>query len=565
MNDLILILIFYLSIFSRIYPIRNMLAPSALDPILMGTISRLIVDNNGIPDSWEPYISTKLSYPPGFPSVIAWFNIISNVQIPTIILFFTNFIQALLPLGVYAFASVIFKNKFQSIAAAIIAMIAAYPAFTSGDNAIILLYFITIVTLAIIYSEINLKSYLSLVILFILSVTGFLVYSTYAFYLLLIIFAFFIQKFSINNLKKILNNYIILVLFLVLLPFLFTFNYYSQFYTKNVGQSAYILAEWNRSAEGQIPKQNDLINVAYSFLLEPFLYILDGKITSSFLELNVFTLYDLIFVFVFLASIFIVLRTKNKIGLVVILLYTIFILFSNVLSYVQLQVFPIIDKVPMMYYLRPARFSLFIFLPLSLLFSFFFIKTRNWIVFSKLNLSILILVILTLVGLYNIILHLSLVASSPLVAADQKNAFDWISASTPKNSRILNMIVGFDPGGFKGDAGQWIPAFTDRQIIFPPVSVFENVSIPEIQERLQLMRLIDDNKINTPEFKSLTKKFNINYVFLTDRYVFFDSKHKISDYEFKKVNPVEFLNVSDYKLVFQLNQTYVFQVIQSSL
>jgi len=560
LNDLILILIFWLSVFSRIYSIKDLIVPPAFDPILIGTISRLIVDNQGIPDSWQPYMPTKLSYPPGFPSIIAWYNIISNVPIPTIILFFTNFIQALLPVAVYAFALAVFKNKSQSIAAAIIALIAVYPIFTSGDNAIVLTFFLIIVSLTMIYSKNNFKrDYASLIALFVLSVAGFLVYSTFAFYLLLIILPFFIYETYKNGLIKPTKKYLILSIFLILLPFLFTLSYYSQFYTKQINKSDYILAEWNRNAEEQIPNYNNSMNVAYSILLEPFLYILDGKINTPFLQLNSLAIYDIFFVFIFLASIYIIFKNKSRAGLIFVLTYVIFVLFSNALSYVQLYVFPVLDYMPILYYVRPTRISHFIFLPLSLIFSYFFIELRKWKI-HKINFAVFILIILAAFGLYNIIETLTLNSNS-LVSTDQKNAFDWIDTNIPKNSTILNVIIGFDPGGFKGDAGQWIPAITGRMIIYPSISLFEDVSLNEIKEKLELMKLIDNNQIETSEFKSVLKKYNITYIFLTDRYVFFDREHKISNYEFNRVNPKEFLNISDYRLVFQFNQTFIFQVL----
>jgi len=555
-NDLILIVVFYLSIFSRIYPIKDLISPLAYDPIVMSTIARLIVDNNGIPGSWEPYISGKLSYPPGFPSVIAWYHIISNTEMWTITLFFTNFIQGLLPLSVYAFALVILKNKYQSIVAATISLIAAYPIFTfpSGDNATLLAYFLAIMTIPLIYVNKNLKkNYHYLILLFIFSVSGFLTYSLYPLYLLLTVIPFFIKELYEIFSIKIVKTYAILLVILILFPFLFTLNYYSQFYTKNIDQTI-ISDDWNRQARGAIPKQNDIVNIAYDFLFEPFLYIFDGEFYSGFLQLSSVSIYDIVFVFIFLASIFTILKNKIKLGLSFILIYILFVFFSNGLSYIQLKLLPILDKIPALYYARPSKTGQLIFLPISLIFSYFFLEIKKIILFNKLNLAIPILFLLVIVGLSNIITGLLAVSSYPLVSINEKNAMTWINSNTPKNSTILNFIRVFDPGGLKGDAGQWIPAITGRKIMFPAISTPENISMKEIQDRVRIMNLIEGNGTDTIEFKLLLEKFNITYIFLADKYI-------TANYEFKEVSPKEFFNKSNYKLVFQSNQTYVFQVV----
>jgi len=551
-NDLILVIIFYLSVFSRIYPIKDLIAPVAYDPIVMSTISRLIVDNQGIPDSWQPYISAKSSYPPGFPSIIAWYYIISNTEMWTITLFFTNFIQALLPLAVYAFALTIFKNKFQSIVAAIMSLIAVYPIFTFpwGDNATLLAYFLTIMIIPLIYLTVKSMTLKSLFFLFMFSVSSFLVYSLSLFYLILILFPFlFYKKYNILSTKK----FLILFVIIILLPFFFTLNYYSQFYTKKYRNST-IVDDWIGQAKGVIPEKNDSINILYSISFEPTVYIFDGKIYQTFVQLDSLSPYDIIFAFVFLCSIFLILKNKIELGISLIGIYIGFALFSNILSYIQLRIFPILDFAPILFYVKSPLMHQFLFFPLSLILSYFFLETKKVILFNKLNLAIFILVLMVVVNLSSIHTGLSFSASRPLVTTDQTKALDWISINTSKNSTILNFITGFDPGGLKGDAGQWIPPITDRNIVFPAVSTPENISIKEIDERVNIMKVIENNSIDTLQFKSLIKKFNISYVFLTDRYI-------IPNYQFKEISPKQFLNKSDYKLVFQSNQTYIFQVI----
>ena len=140
------------------------------------------------------------------------------------------------------------------------------------------------------------------------------------------------------------------------------------------------------------------------------------------------------------------------------------------------------------------------------------------------------------------------------MGSDQRSAIDWLDKNTAQNSTILNFITGFDSGGIGGDAGQWIPSLTGRRIIFPAISTPENIPISDIQKRLEIMKLIQDNKVDTYEFKSLIKKFNIDYIFVTDRYI-------TPNDQFRPVNPENFINKLDYKMVFQSGQTYVFQVV----
>jgi len=557
-TDLILIIIFYLSIFTRVYLIKDLAAPLTYDSIVVGTIARLITDNQGIPNSWEPYISTKMSYPPGYPSIIAWYSIFSNLPIPTIILFFSNFIQALIPLSVYAFSLVIFKNEIQSVSAAIISLIAAFPIFASliGGEASILSYFLTIIALSIILSKIKLQKNVSyLIFLFIFSAGSFLVYPLYAFFLLLIIFPFFLKDVFSKEAIKNLKSYFMLFVVAILLPVLITSSYYFQFYVQKNNQGI-ISADWVKHAESLVKNSDNVINAIYNFVLEPVLYTLDGRMLTSFFSIDNLSAYDVLFIFIFFFSIFIIFKNKIKIGFTILLIYALFLLFSTVISFIQLKVFPIVDKLPLLYYVRPQRVGRFIFLPISLIFSYFFFETKRYMLFGKLNISSLILLVLIIVGVWNIINVIRTESTSSIISNNQMDAITWINQNTPKNATILNFVTEFDAGGISGDAAQWIPTITGRRILLPAISTPEDIPLEDIQKRLDVIRLVNDNKVDTSEFNSLIKKFNIDYIFITDKYLDSSNQSMI-------IKPEIFINNSHYKTVFHSEQTYVFQIKNS--
>ena len=63
--------------------------PLFADPVMTSSIARLIVDNQKIPETWDPLLPIKLNYSPGFPSVLSWFYFFGS-SFQTSALFLTN-------------------------------------------------------------------------------------------------------------------------------------------------------------------------------------------------------------------------------------------------------------------------------------------------------------------------------------------------------------------------------------------------------------------------------------------------------------------------------------------
>jgi hypothetical protein len=120
--DITLLLVIGLVFLVRFWVIRGLDAPMWGDSYQHTMIAQLLVDNNGLFNSWEPYAElTTFTYHFGFHTLVAVFHWITRLSLTQAVLSTGQILNGLAVIGLYPIATRIGKNKWAGIAALLFA------------------------------------------------------------------------------------------------------------------------------------------------------------------------------------------------------------------------------------------------------------------------------------------------------------------------------------------------------------------------------------------------------------------------------------------------------------
>jgi len=554
---IILIIILFLGLFTRVYPVKDMNAPPFADPAVEGTIARLIVNNQGIPGTWEPFLDLELMHQTGFASIVAWFEIFSGVSIPRIILFLTNILHGLFPLAIYLLVSEFFKNKFRSYVASLLALLAAFPTyiFVAGMNSGVFMYFLLPFVLFLVFRNFFKFNYKEMALLVLISTSCFLIHPIYAFFLALFFFSFALLNLKMN--KKYFKTVFLLLVFSVLIPSLFFLPKISQTFDPNY--------DVTNLAEEQWEIQSNYINpdrIFYSMIfIDPIFmnfsnlyglwYIYFGNFFIKY-----FTTFvpGIFFSAVFLFSLYVILKERDKFGLIAIFWYVFLLFFGPIQTILHVNF-------PSWQYIYPTRVKFLTMIPLVVILSFGFIQTekfdlkKNWKKIWRAFPLLLILVAYVPIGLWYMNVHLVQLSQRDGLSDLDLESIEWVKENTGKNSVILNAIGDVEAGAFVGGPGQWIPVLANRKVVFPATSLTENVG--GLKDREVFMEYMKNGSVSSKEFLKLARGYGITHVFISEN-MFYSRRN------FPKIKCSVFENSEHYELKFEKNGNCIFEVSYSS-
>lgn len=250
----------------------------------------------------------------------------------------------------------------------------------------------------------------------------------------------------------------------------------------------------------------------------------------------------------FLYALFYIWKTKNRLGYFLITIYLIFITLSSIQSSLQFEF-------PGWTLLYPSRIKFLLILPVALILASLFnkLKVQNWR--NILYLPLLLILLIIPHNLSDITKHLSSLSTLSPYSESDKNAMEWIEHNVPKEAVILNTIKDVETGVFIGGAGQWIPSLTGHNILFPPLSLTENVLSPDITNRLQVIKELATQQPLQESFLKILDSYNVQYVFLSPNMM--HTRREL----FPPIDPEQFLASPFFKLEFQDGNTYIFSVL----
>ena len=540
---LVLFFILVLGLLTRLYSIRNAYASPFTDAIVEGTIAKLIIDNQGIPSTWQPLLPIELKHQTGLASVVAWMRILSGMEIPKIILLITNLFYVLLPFAVYLLAYKLLKNQTQAVVASILTLVASLPTITfiAGMNSTIIIYFLIPISIALAIDSFNDMNKKKIFLLFLFFLGSLLIHPLFLFFFPLL----FLPYIAIQKPRGIFSKKSIIIVICLLLSFLLILPRY------NINPKNNLQEEWSI--------QNGLMNNALSatFFIDPFFIVFENpygvwsvyadKILISHVESYFFTF---AFIAILFYSLYVIIKTKNSLGHIAIAWYLLFLMFSSLQNYFQIHF-------PFWQFVYPTRVLFLIFLPISILLSFAFynLKITNLkkIMSIPLPLFLFLLILISYipVGLFQITDYLTGISKRAPINENVMKSMDWINENVPKKSVVLNFIIDVEAGVFVGDGGQWIPAMTGRIVVFPSTSVTDDVNNKEVKDRLLIMDYVNKSDTSSDKFISLLKSYNVSYIFI--------SKLQTSSRQsFNQVSPDIFKN-SHYQLVFNNSDVSIFK------
>ena len=520
-------------------PVSKLYAPLFADPAVEGTLTRVIIERGLIPKNWEPFLSLKLHHQFGFASVIALLSSFSSLSIAKTILLFTQLIHSLFPLSVYFFVKRITKSNFQALVTSLVALVAAFPSyiFIAGMNSGVLAYFLIpfLAGFSVTFLEKPRKANGWFLLFF--ALTTYVIHPTSIFFLVLILLPFLIIHLGKNRLRN--------ICFLILLLGIPFFPVLTHLLSPSLSERIELVKEqWKIQADYINPYKPIGWKEVVWGVFEPFFVFFNNQEGIWYLNVNDLSQNYLISHFVnvwimalFIFSIFEVVRKKSLEGYVAIALYFLFLSFGTYQAYFKLK-FPGYQAV------YPSRVKFFLVLPLSYLLSFGLISAPR---LKMPNLFLLILLLPLL--LYPIYTHLLRIGSYSPIGEEEIKAFEWIERNVPINCTVLNFVRRIETGAFIGDAGEWIPAYTGRKVVFPATSITDDIW--KLKERVKIMNLTEERKIQ--EMLPLLKKLNVCYVFISKRKSYFPLTYEL-------VSPEIFESDKHFSLVYRNSEVLIFRV-----
>ena len=120
--SLVLFIVIGLVIFSRFWAIRTLDVPMWGDSYQHTVITQLIVDNNGLFRSWQPYAALNtFTYHFGFHSAAAVFHWVTGLSVPRSVLWVGQILNILAVVSLYPLALKISRNRWSGVVALTVA------------------------------------------------------------------------------------------------------------------------------------------------------------------------------------------------------------------------------------------------------------------------------------------------------------------------------------------------------------------------------------------------------------------------------------------------------------
>ena len=403
-----ILLLFVLVFGLRLMPFFLQIAPAGADMSMHSYLARLILDNDRIPSSYEPFLPVQGfgAYPSGFPIISAIYSLLSGMPVYRSALLLSCLTHFLFAAGLYVFLLRFFDKRASAAAAVLTSFLTRSPQWFIrwGGNPSVLSFFFMIVAFSLI---VELKNGSSKSRLFVasLALAAGLITHTILFYIGSIMIFTYLVASNGSYRKRVPDLVMIGVLFALLsLPYL-------------IGLNPSVTASTIENLRGW---QNEDIKSVYY----------DIAAGIPFLALSALGLVRLFF------------RGRRVAAVFLSITAVLILLIINSRFWV----------LPFSYLLYPGRIAMAVVVPLSVFFASIcdaFISRRNWI--TLISLAVLAFALYFLLYLYGS------VSMCSVTRADLE-AFNWIDKTVNVKAVFANNY---------GDAGLWIPAMIGRKITSP--------------------------------------------------------------------------------------------------
>lgn len=501
--------ILILVMISRLLPLVGLYVPPGDDPKFHALITLLIVENNGVPSTWQPFIDSSLSYMVGFHAINAYFVCLFFIPAYTAVMITTNIYSSLITISAYYFVKRVYKNREIALSAAfVLGMLTFMPIhfFSWGGNSAILGYYLALTAVGFLYDifvqqeRLDTKNALIAVLL-----TMGAFYAHYLSSLLLLVFLLppllyktFQERMPLNMISAFTT---MCFGFLLTLPLsVRAFNVASNPVKQEFLNKIYIPYWWNRAL---------FVKIEYFTSFEGLTII--WKNTSWIFGTTTILFFSIGLIYILVKSVF--KQTKKEHWYIAIWLVILGILSINDPSG------PFFIQFPFWYNFIPDRTFYTATFPVSCIAGYGLYRIVTDIPRIKPIASlgrrelpwILIILILLITITPQIVWnvdHAYRFRKFSAVSADDYNAMLWIQENTSEDAT-------FYAGDFFGaDAGQWIPVMAHRKVISPYTNHFEEYVTTEFWNDMNLLNKLLLSNPCTQESVELLKKYNIDYIYI---------------------------------------------------
>lgn len=130
LHSLILALVFFSVLIWRFYQIREVVLPLWVDSVHHVQIVQLMLENGGIPDSFEPYMPVPFFYHYAFHSLVAAFSNIAGISAQDAVLYLGQVLNAGIALAVYRLGVSLWADwRRAGLSAIMVAFVTQMPAY----------------------------------------------------------------------------------------------------------------------------------------------------------------------------------------------------------------------------------------------------------------------------------------------------------------------------------------------------------------------------------------------------------------------------------------------------
>jgi hypothetical protein len=484
---LILVLIFFAALIWRFYQIRDVVLPLWVDSVHHVQIVKMILENGGIPDTFEPYMPVPFYYHFAFHTLAAVFSFIARLNPQDAVLYLGQVLNAAIALAVYRLGRALWGDwRRAALGALLIAFVTQMPAYyvTWGRYTLLTGMLLLPLAMALALDIVNKGNRLSRVLTLSVITAGIFL----SHYFVAALFALFLLVLGVQALLSGIKNQeqfgwkTWLPLLLASLAGLFL-------------ASPWLYRMWGFVQERvnvvAIPTTLDAVDRLYFPRYWGYLWQLLGPDRNHAV------------LFIALPGLIISLFRKRTrpFGIWTIIL----IILSQP---VGIHVSPF----------RPDHAVIVLFLPTVMLVSELFLSAVDWSPIEKISTMKMVVVLIifgALVG-WGIWGTRSVINSATILATKADlEAINWIEDNLPPEARFLINVTFWQYGASRGvDGGWWITPLTDRETSLP--NALSGMGNREYVEKVNAVAAqISQVKGCSPRFWDLVRDERLTYMYLT--------------------------------------------------
>lgn len=472
LDQILALSLFLIALFLECIPLTSFIFGSIHDTSLHALFTQLIIENQGIPETHQPYMSAAIIFPQGAHPVFAFVSLMTGMMPPLAVFHTTQLFNAITVLAAYHFGKQFIKNKWGGLSLAFMfTFVSTWPFFiTWGSNGFVLgfsCFFIATTFVKRTYNLSNLDLARQVTLLFIVGLfVGYLAALHLSFYMVLSVLWLIEMIISSGGLSRILRRasqvlFSIAISTLLILPFVVRFIRYYPLPGHNIG----LPDDIESSFEATLPMHKPRLTLP----------VLVGFFQEIFSEVNVSPHVPTRFVFIVLSIVVVVLgaaptlKRKSRFDIEKLALTMIFA--------VILIIFSIIVIPEITQFSEYSRFAIILFIALiSLLGAFnlrvhkklqaYILKRKNFPLGRKVGGTLFIL--LSFAALYGPFVYYRITVDTRVLtgnynvyAVTTQDDYDlmlWMRNGVPKDASIL--VNPFE-------AGLFIPSVSQKKIVYP--------------------------------------------------------------------------------------------------